>query len=195
MSKTQLMKLGGALAVCTVVVASGAQAATTQSVASVSASVPARADVALARDANSVSRGSASQLVFDKYDDKDVTDGSTGFMYAPYRSETGKNWHVAQLAANGSSLTLTVTATGTVGSSPIADRLKVWCGGFWPATTGASVVSGTTSTQWESLSGSGFSRSLSQSFNGTVPFSYQLDITGISSGSYTGTVTFTLTSN
>lgn len=190
----KLVTLGGGF-LAMIALASSAHAATQSSTASVSATVPSRADVTLSRDTNSTSRGSAGQLVFDKYDDKDVSEGSTGFMYAPYRSETGKNWHVAQIAANGSSLTLTVTATGTVGAASVADRLKIWCGGFWPATQGAAVVSGTTSSDWESLAGSGFSRSLSQSFNGTVPFSYQLDVTGISSGSYNGTVTFTLTSN
>ena len=197
MSKTQLMRLVGVGLLATMAVASGAQAATQQAAATVSATVPSRSDVALARDASSVTRGSPSQLVFDRYDDQDgQSDGNPGFMYAPYRSETSKNWHIARIAANGSSLTLTVTTTGTIGSSPIADRLKIFCGGFFAA--GATdPIAGTKTPEntWDSLAGSGFSRSLSQSFNGTVPFSYQLNVSGISSGTYAGTVTFTLTSN
>lgn len=194
-------KIGLAAAVMWVVAQPGAWAATQSATASVSASVPARAEVALARDTNSVGRGSAGGLVFDKYDDQDMTadpNASSGFMYAPYRSETGKNWHVAKIVANGSSLTLTVTATGTVGAAQVADRLKVWCGGFFlPGEVGVtgSAIAGTASTAWESLAGSGFSRNLSQAFNGTASFNYQLNVADISAGTYNGTLTFTLTSN
>lgn len=157
-----------------------------------SAAVPSRASVTLARDVNSVTRFSASQVVFDRVDDQDpgVTNPNPGFMYAPYRSETGKNWHLASILANGTSLTLTASVSGTVGSTPLANVLSVFCGGFFAA--GASTpVAGTVSPDWEPLSG--FTRTLSQPFTGTVPFNYRLSIAGAPAGTYAGSITYTLT--
>lgn len=192
---------GGAVARTTLTIASvilawspaSAWAATSTATTTVSASVTARASLALTRDANSVTRFSASQLTFDRYDDQDgQTNGSSGFMYAPYRSETGKNWHVTDMIANGSTMTLSATATGTVGSRPLADVLKLWCGGFFAAGV-TTPLGGTASTAWESANG--FTRTVNQTFTGTAPFSYQLDVSGTTSGTYSGSVTFTLTSS
>lgn len=170
-----------------------AWAETSTATTAVSANVPARASLALTRDSNSVTRFSASQLVFDRYDDQDgQTDGNSGFMYAPYRSETGKNWHVTDMIANGSTMTLSATATGTVGPTPLADVLKLWCGGFFAA--GAiTPLDGTESTAWEKADG--FTRTVNQTFTGTAPFNYQLNVSGVTSGTYSGSVTFTLTSS
>lgn len=167
-------------------------AATATATASVSATVASVTTVSLIRDTNSVTRGSVTQILFDKRDDQDMTGGNAGYMYAPYRSETGKNWHLASVAANGSNVALGTSVTGSLGATPLANVLKLWCGGFF--TPGSSTpITGTNSTDWEWANG--WQRSLSQPFTGTVPFNYQLNITDIPAGGpYTGTVTFTLTS-
>jgi hypothetical protein len=158
--------------------------------ATVSAILTAVADVNLDRDTNSVTRGSASQVVFDKTDDKDMTGGDAGYMYAPYRSETGKNWHVAKITANGSNMVLSASVSGTLGSKSLSDILKVWCGGFF--TPGATTpITGTASTEWEYLNG--WQRSLNKPFTGSVSFNYQLNISEVGAGTYSGNITFTLT--
>ena len=170
------------------------EAASSTASATVSAQLIARASLALKKDDNSVTRFSASQVVFDRYDDQDpgVTNPNAGFMYAPYRSEVGQNWHVADIIANGSSMTLTASVTGSVGNTPLATLLKVWCGGFFPPGS-TTPISGTASTTWESLNS--FSRTLQQTFIGTTPFNYQLNVSSAGAGTYSGNVTFTLTSN
>lgn len=166
-------------------------AATATTTASVSATIPSVTTVSLTRDSNSVTRGSATQILFDKRDDQDMTGGDAGYMYAPYRSETGKNWHVASIAANGSTLSLDVSVTGTVGTTPLVNILKIWCGGFF--TPGSSTpITGTNSTDWEWANG--WQRTLSQPFTGTASFNYQLNIADITAGGpYSGNITFTLT--
>lgn len=173
--------------------------------ATVSATVVPQASITLARDTNSVTRGSTGQILFDRRDDLDPNapaPRSAGYMYAPYRSETLKNWHVASIIANGSSIILTASVSGTAGTKSLADILRVWCGGFY--TPGASTPLQGTATNddgnpltddWEYLSG--FTRTLAQPFTGTVPFNYRLDIVDVvgSTAAYTGSVTFTLTSS
>ncbi len=168
-----------------------AMAGTSTATATVSATVPAVTLVSLTRDTGSVTRGTATQIVFDKLDSQDtVSNGDAGYMYAPYRSETGKNWHVASIVANGSTMVLSMSVTGTVGTTPLSSLLYVWTGGFF--TPGATTaISGTPSTAWEYASG--WQRSLSQPFTGTVPFNYRLTVSGVSAGSYTGSITLTLT--
>ncbi len=158
-------------------------------VATVSATITAVESVAYTRDVNSVTRGSATQLIFDKRDDDDMTGGDAGFMYAPYRSETGANWHVASIAANGSSMVLSlgVNLTGID-----ASKLKVWCGGFFPPGA-TNPITGTASTDWEFANG--WQRSLSQPFVGTSSFGYQLNISDVVAGTYAGTLTLTLVSS
>ena len=177
-------------------------AATSNANMTVSANVASRASLTLTRDQNSVTRFSASQLVFDRFDDQDNqgASGNAGFMYAPYRSETGKNWHLASLVANGASLTLSANVTGTVGSKPLSDVLSVWCGGFFepgtqtPIAGTATVDDGDQNTDdWEKAST--FPRALNQPFSGIVPFTYRLNVGGIRSGTYSGSITYTLTSN
>jgi len=174
-------------------VASYAASATAS--ATVTAQVPVATRVSLVRDANSVTRGSATNILIDRLDGNDpgVTNPNFGFMYAPYRSETGKNWHVADMVANGASMSLSISVTGSVGSTPLSSLLKLWCGGFY--TPGATTpISGTASTDWEFANG--WQRSLARPFIGTAPFNYRLDVSSVPGGqTYTGSVTFTLTSN
>jgi len=176
-------------------------AAQDTAVAQVSATIPTAARITLARDINSVTRGSAANIVFDRTDDNDpgVTDPNPGFMYAPYRSEVGKNWHIASLVANGTSMSLSAAVTGTIGTQPLSYVLKVWCGGFFapgdtdPIEGTATSDDGNPATDdWEYLNG--FQRDLSRPFIGTVPFNYRLDIAEVGAGTYNGQVTFTLTS-
>ena len=160
--------------------------------ASVTATVPVRAELTLVRDANSVTRGSVSSIVFDKYDDKDVPGGSSIHMYAPYRSEAGKNWHVAQMIGNGSTMTLSATVSGNAGSTPLANILDVFFGGFFRSNDGSSA--GGASGDWELLNG--FTRTLNEPFAGVAPFNYRLRLFLVpaSATPYTGQVTFTLAS-
>lgn len=163
--------------------------------ATVTAQVPVATRLQLIRDANSVTRGSTTNILFDRLDGADpgVTNPNYGYMYAPYRSETGKNWHLTDMVANGSTMSLSVAVTGTVGGQPLASILHLWCGGFFEP--GASQpISGTASTEWDYANG--WQRSLSRPFIGTAPFNYRLTVTGVPGGqTYTGSVTFTLTSN
>jgi hypothetical protein len=167
-------------------------AGTATATATVTASVPSITTVSLARDlTGSVTRGSATTILFDKLDSQDGSGGDAGLMYAPYRTaENGKNWHIAKVAANGSTLTLAVAVSGTVGGQPLANLLKLYCGGFF-LTGSPTFISGTNSTDWEFASG--WQRTLTQAFIGTVPFNYQLNVSAIGAGSYSGSVTFTLT--
>jgi len=166
-------------------------AGTATATATVTASVPSVTTVALARDAGSVTRGSATTVLFDKLDSQDGSGGDAGLMYAPYRTaENGKNWHIAKVAANGSTLTLGVTVSGTAGGQPLSGLLKLFCGGFF-YTGSSTFIDGTKSADWEFANG--FQRTLNQAFIGTVPFNYQLNVSTVGSGSYSGSVTFTLT--
>ncbi len=184
-----------ALAVAMVGGLAPAWAATSTVTATVAANVPARAELALTRDSGSVTRYSASQVVFDRYDDQDgQTDGSANFMYAPYRSDTGKSWHVASIIANGASMTLTAAVSGTVGATPLSSIMNLFCGGFFDSNgTPGTPLPGTKSTTWEPVNG--FTRTINRPFVGTAPFNYQLNVTGVTAGTYSGQVTFTLTSN
>ncbi len=167
-------------------------AATTTATVTVSANIPSRAELKLERDPNSVARFAASQLVFDRVDDQDpgVAGPNANFMYAPYRSETGKNWHVVRILSNASRLTLTASVTGSAGGGSLADILNVFSGGFF-AEGSSSPLSGTKSGDWEPLNG--FTRNVEQAFTGTVPMNYRLDIAGIGAGTYSGNITYTLT--
>lgn len=170
-----------------------AWAATATAQATVSATVASVCSISITRDISSVTRGSAGTILFDKRDDQDRPGrGDPAYMYAPYQSETGKNWHVTQIAANGSTMSLSARVAGTVGTTPLANILQVWCAGFF-ATGGTGSIPDTPSTNWENANG--WNRTLSQAFTGVVPFSYRLNITGIAAGGpYTGTITFTVTS-
>ncbi|HTY45644.1 MAG TPA: hypothetical protein VMD52_06625 [Patescibacteria group bacterium] len=166
-------------------------AGTSTATATVTATVPSVTTVSLARDTGSATRGSASTIIFDKLDSQDTPGGDAGLMYAPYRTtENGKNWHFAKVAANGSTLTLALTVSGTVGGQPLSNLLKVYCGGFY-LTGSTTFISGTNSADWEFASG--WQRTLTQAFIGTVPFNYQLNVSAVGAGSYSGSVTFTLT--
>lgn len=162
--------------------------------ASVSASVLEVVELELMRDGNSVDRGVPTQIVFDRYDDQDpgVSDPDVRYMYAPYRSERGNNWHILRILTNGPSMTLSASVTGAVGDRSMTERLRAFCGGFFAAGAGTP-LSGTASTDWELLDG--FSRSVNQPFEGVVPFSYRLEVSGVRAGRYSGTVTYTLSAN
>ncbi len=170
-----------------------AWAATATATATVSVTVASVCSISLSRDTNSsVTRGSATTILFDKRDDQDMSGGDAGYMYAPYRSETGKNWHLASISANGSTTGLSASVTGDIGTTPIANILKLWCGGFYTPSS-STPITGTPSTDWEWANG--WQRTLSSPFIGTVSFSYQLNISEIAAGGpYTGNITLTLTS-
>src|SRR3989338_4955308 len=161
--------------------------------ADVSASVTVRAELSLIRDVNSVtSRGSATVVVFNKYDDVDMPGtGSPIHMYAPYRSESGKNWHLASIVANGSSMTLAATVTGDTGSTQLSSIMDVFFGGFFRI-DGSSAGGG--SGDWELLNT--FTRTLTEPFAGSAPFNYRLRLLGVPgrAAAYTGRITFTLSS-
>lgn len=181
--------LAGGLALAA---AAQAWAATTTATATVSATIPSRASLTLDRDANSVSRFSAGQLVFDRVDDQDpgVTNPSPNFMYAPYRSETGKNWHIVKINSNASRLTLSASVTGQAGNRNLADVLSLFCGGFF-AEGATQPLSGTKSDDWEPLNS--YREDVEQPFTGTVPMNYRLSIAGIGAGTFSGNITYTLT--
>lgn len=164
--------------------------AQTPAQATVTANIAAVEDLALVRDANSVTRGSATNILFNLVDSDDpgVTDGSPFFMYAPYRGETGQNWHLLDIGSNGSSFTLTADVTGTAGSQPLSSILDVFFGGLF-ADNGDN--KGGASGDWELLDT--FTRQLNEPFFGIAPLNYRLRIGAVPAGDYTGTVTYTLT--
>lgn len=191
----QALKVGLVLSLVTMSSPITAFALTSTASTTVSANVAARASVTLERDSNSVTRFTATQVTFDRYDDQDpgVTQPNSGFMYAPYRSEVGKNWHLARMFSNGTTMTLTAAVTGTVGTTPLSTILQCFCGGFFEdgAAVGTPALAGTTSADWENVQG--FTRTVSRPFAGITPFNYRLTVRGVRSGTYTGTITFTLT--
>ena len=154
--------------------------------ASVSATVLIRAELSLIKDINSVST-SAGTITFSTYDDKDVVGGSPIHMYAPLRSLTGKNWHVASIVANGTTSTLTADVTGT----QLINNMDLYLGGFFRTD---NTSAGGASTDWELANT--FSRTITGPFAGTAPFNYRLRLLTVpaSAVSYTGQITFSLTS-
>lgn len=187
---TSLRVIMAAILLLVFATVTAAFAGTSTATATVSATITSITSVALTRDTNSVTRGTATQIVFDRLDSVDMPGGDAGFMYAPYRSETNKNWHLAAIVANGSTMTLAMTVSGNVGTTPLSSILSVWSGGFY--TPGATTpITGTPSTAWEFANG--WQRSLSQPFTGTVPFNYRLSVSGVAAGVYSGSVTLTLT--
>lgn len=168
-------------------------AATATTSVGVSVTIGSVCTISLSRDMNSVTRGTAGTVVFDRRDDVDRPGvGDPAYMYAPYNSEpVGKNWHVAQIAANGSTTTLDIDVTGTVSGEDLATILELWCAGFFP--TGGSGSVGGASSAWETANG--WTETLSQAFSGVAPFSYRLRVAEVPAGTYTitGAITFTLT--
>lgn len=160
--------------------------ATSTATASFSAIVPSTLSLSLAKQTNSACTN-PEQVVFDKLDSNDVASGDPGYMYAPYRSLSGKNWHVAKMTANSSgTLTLKVDATLTGISK---DKLKVWFGGFYNSGS-STAIPGTTSSDWEAI---GSTKSVTGPFVGECPLSYQLYVADVAAGTYSGTITITLT--
>jgi len=158
----------------------------------VSAVMPLRAELDIIRDVNSVSRGAAGTVVFDRYDDQDgQPDGNALFMYAPYRSETGRNWHLASIIANGSSMTLTANVTGLAGTTPLANIMDVFTGGFFEPFPPPNFKGGA-STDWELLDT--FERVFNEPLTATAPMNYRLRLRGVVGGTHSGTITFTLVS-
>lgn len=184
--------LGAVLLVAGFGVVPAVVAETDTATVTVTATVPSRVNLAITRAANSSTRGSADQILFDLLDSEDagVTNPNAGFMYAPYRSEIGKNWHLANIQANGSSMTLTADVTGTAGPRPLAEVLDTFFGGLF-ASDGSD--KGGKSSDWELLDT--FARTLNEPFSGEAPFNYRLRLAGVPAGTYGGTVTYTLTSN
>ncbi len=160
-------------------------AATVTATATVNATVPAMSNFSLTTDAGSAA---TDPLVinFDTLDSTDMTGGSPNFEYAPKRSITGKNWHVANIASN-TPFTLTAQVTGTIGGQPAANVLSVFCGGLFINGTN----SGWASTNWEPLQG--FSRTRTSGASGSASFNYRLDVTGVQPGTSSASVVYTLT--
>ena len=192
-SATRTVGVGAVIAAMVALQATLLDAATAPPVtASVTANVTLRAELSLIRDVNSVSSpGSATSVVFDQYDDKDVAGGSPIHMYAPHRSLTGKNWHLASIIANGSTMTLSASVTGGAGPVQLANIMDVFFGGFFRR-DGSSA--GGASGDWELLNT--FTRTLNEPFAGSAPFNYRLRLLGVpaSATPYTGQITFTLSS-
>ena len=170
-------------------------AATNTVGATVSATVDTVATIAAARDSNSVTRFSATQVVFDRLDlsDPGVTGPNANFMYAPYRSEVGKNWHVLNLVANGTTTSLSADVGGSILTVQASTLMDVFFGGFFRETGGSGLQP---SSNWELLDT--FSRTLDGAFSGVSSFNYRLRVAGVpaSTTPYTGiSVTYTFTSN
>jgi len=157
----------------------------------VTADVPLRADLALVRDDNSQDRElDPEQILFDRYDDQDgLPDGNPHFMYAPYRSEEGLNWHLLSIVANGESMTLTADVTGSAGDVDLLDIMDVYSGGFYEVDGNPK---GGESGDWELLDT--FERELLEPFAGTLPLGYRLRVRSVVAGTHVGNVTFTLVS-
>ena len=98
--------------------------------AQVSATVPVRAEITLIKDLNSISTA-AGTITFSTFDDKDMVGGSPIHMYAPVRSLTGKNWHVANIVANGATTTLTADVTGGTAAVQLLNIMDLFFGGFF----------------------------------------------------------------
>ena len=161
---------------------------------SVSATVDTHADISVVRDGNSVSRGTITSLLFDRLDlsDPGVTNPNASFMYAPYRSEVGKNWHVLNLFANGATTSLSADVAGSISGTLASTLLDVFFGGFFPEAGGGPLQA---STDWELLDA--FSRTLGV-FSGVSSLNYRLRVAGVpaSTTPYTGvSITYTFTSN
>ena len=161
----------------------------------VSATLPLRAELSMVRRGNSVGagRGAVDLVTFDRYDDQDgQADGNPLFMYAPYRSEVGLNWHLANIIANGSSMDLTATVVSPQGAAvDLANIMDVFCGGFFEPFPPPNDKGGK-STDWELLNG--FSRHFDEPLTAEAPFGYRLRLRGVVAGSHTGTITYTLIS-
>lgn len=159
----------------------------------VTAEVTVREEIGLIRDPQSVSRFSATDIVFDRFDDQDgQPDGDPTFMYAPYRSEAGANWHLLDLLSNGSTFTITAAVTGDVNGTPLANIMDAFFGGFF-GNNGS--FSGGASSDWELLDT--FTRTLAQPFFGTGPLSYRLRLDGVVGNptAATGVVLYSLVSS
>ena len=188
--KRLIVRSGLGLALVLVAQAAPSWAATDTAVATVTGNMTLRAELSLIRDALSVTRFTAGEVVFDRFDDNDgQVDGSPDFMYAPYRSEVGNNWHLTDITANGSSMTLSADVTGLAGSTPLANILDVFFGGFFERDGNSK---GGASGDWEPADT--FTRTLAEPFSGTAPFNYRLRVRGVTAGTHTGTITFTLVS-
>ena len=184
--------MGLAVSVATAGMATRAWALTDTETVGVSAVMPLRAELNIIRDANSSTRGSPGTVLFDRYDDKDnQPDGNALFMYAPYRSEAGKNWHLLSIIANGSSMTLTADVTGAAGTTPLANILDVFTGGFFEPFPPPNFKGGA-STDWELLDT--FERVFNEPLTATAPMNYRLRLRGVVGGTHSGTITFTLVS-
>ena len=170
--------------------------------AGVSANLPLRSEISIIRDVNSVGRNGPIGLpiLFDKYDDDPTAVGANDlnpnplYMYAPYRSEDNKNWHLASIIANGSSMDLTADVVVDPDVGPglfLSDILDVFCGGFFEPFLPPNEKGGA-SGDWELLSG--FSRHFDEPITATVPFNYRLRLRGVVAGVHNGTIRYTLVS-
>jgi hypothetical protein len=162
----------------------------------ISAVMPLRAELSMIRDLNSVTRGVVGTVLFDRYDDDPVASGGQPnpnplFMYAPYRAEVGKNWHLASIIANGSSMTLTADVTGSAGPTPLAEILDVFCGGFFEPFPPPNEKGGA-STDWELLDT--FERIFTEPLTATAPFNYRLRLRGVVAGTHSGNILYTVVS-
>lgn len=162
------------------------QAATATATATITATIPTVITVALVKDINSGCLTS-SQIAFTTLDAQDMPGGSLTHMYAPLRSQTGKNCFVVRIDTNAP-FQLSTQVSGSSGSWEAASQMEVWAAGFFADDT---THKGGASTAWESLVA--FKRAVSGGFSGVLPLNFRARIAGVVPGAYTGTVTFTLT--
>ena len=160
----------------------------------VTATIDAVATLKVERDGSSSVRGAAggTNILFDKLDSNDgQADGNANFMYAPYRSEVDKNWHLLRMVANGGATTLSAKVVGAVGAKALKDVLDVFCGGFYPDDQSGEI--GKKSAVWVPLDG--FKVDTGGPFSGITSLNYRLRVAGIPAGGpFAGTVTWTLIS-
>lgn len=163
----------------------------------VSVTIPITATLKVERDGTSSLRGAVNgtNILFDKLDSNDgQPDGNADFMYAPYRSEVNKNWHILRIFGNGANTSLTSTVSGTVGGVQLNTLLSVFCGGYFPVTGGGPLPGTRSPDAWELLAT--FNRNTGP-FQGVASMNYQLNVQGVAAGPSVivgGAVTYTLTS-
>lgn len=162
-------------------------------IATVSVTIPVTASIALQKGTNSdcTTPGVITFTTLDSQDRPGVGDGEK--MYAPLISHGGKNWHETKMVSTGANtaLTIAVTTDPTIGGKKLSLRLYVYCGGWWKQ-DGTMVAN--TIKDW-GLAKS-YSQTITQSFVGTSPFNYYVNVAGVPGGTtiYSGGITFSLVS-
>ena len=164
-----------------------AWAATATAVVTISATVPAVSSFAVQKGTNSACP-TPGAVSFTKLDSADVTGGSSDFIYAPLRSVQNANCYELAIDSNLGSNTISATVTGTAGTLPLSGLLSTFWGGCFKSD---GTNAGQASTTWETTQG--FTRTYLGGLTGVCSVNHRLTVKGLQPGSYTGTVTWTLT--